>query len=149
MQIIIKNQQLDCPLSASQTKKIVLEFLTLEKISCEEVSVTFVNSKKISKLHKLYFGDPSVTDCISFPIDEDFLGDIFVCPATALNYVEKHGGELYEEITLYVIHGLLHLIGYDDIDPKDKKIMRRAEMRHIKNLKEKNLILTSANRTKL
>lgn len=148
MQIFVKNYQKTFSISIRQIKKIVIEILKIERVCCQEVSIFFVSSKKISELHKLYFNDPSVTDCISFPLDpvhknqSDILGDIFVCPEVAGTYVKNHGGEIYEEITLYVIHGLLHLLGYDDTSPQLKRSMRKAEKRHMKNLKEKNLLLT-------
>lgn len=149
MHIQIKNQQKDIPIQISQAKSVVREVLTFEKSSCEEVAVTFVGTKKISKLHEVYFNDPSPTDCISFPMDSDgadgsfVLGDVFVCPQKAIDFVAENEGEAYDEITLYVIHGLLHLLGYDDIDPKDRRAMRAAEKRHMKNLKKKGLILKS------
>ena len=61
---------------------------------------------------------------ITFPLDQDFLGEIFICPKTALLYNPQHP---YQETTLYVIHGLLHLLGYDDISSKERTIMRREE----------------------
>lgn len=143
--IRIVNRQKDVAISASQLKKIVDEVLHFEGSYCEEVSIHFVSAKKIALLHQQYFGSPSVTDCISFPIDASgetcsILGDVFVCPKTAIEYVALHGGDLYEEIILYVIHGLLHLLGYDDLNATDKRKMRRRESKHMSNLREKNLI---------
>jgi probable rRNA maturation factor len=71
-----------------------------------------------------------------------FLGDIFVCPATAISYVSSHGsGEVYKETTLYVIHGLLHLLGYDDIEDKDIVEMREAEAQLLSLIDENDLWL--------
>ena len=87
------------------------------------------------KLHRDYFNDSSPTDCISFPIDNpvpenySLMGDVFVCPETALIYSEKHKVNPYQEITLYIVHGLLHLMGYDDIELADqeKKCVERKK----------------------
>src|SRR5262249_2821323 len=110
----------------------------------DEVSVNFVDTETICEIHAEYFDDPSPTDCISFPLDgeeEEYrvLGEIFVCPQTAIEYAEAHGCCPYQETTLYIIHGLLHLIGLDDIYEKDRAEMRRRETRHLENLKKLKL----------
>ena len=74
---------------------------------------------------------------MSFPIDppsedRDFhhvLGEIFVCPKVAVEYALENDLDPHKELTLYVIHALLHLIGYDDIDESDRKKMREEEKR--------------------
>lgn len=113
----------------------------LEKISCELVIVQFVGKKKIQSLHKKYFSDPSPTDCITFPIDPPdkkchVLGEIFICLQVAKEYAKKHAIPLEEEITLYLIHGILHLLGYDDLEPKEKERMRKKEKSCMKLLKK-------------
>ena len=67
------------------------------------------------------------------------MGDVFVCPETAHSYVATDGGNVYKEITLYVVHGLLHLIGYDDIEDEDIMQMRNAEADFITYITEKQL----------
>ncbi len=70
------------------------------------------------------------------------LGEIFVCPAIAIQYAQTHDQDPYRETTLYIVHGLLHLMGYDDLDPKDRKKMRQAEKRHLAHLTHQHFILT-------
>ena len=118
-----------------------------ESIKWNEVSITFVSEKEICSLHKKYFNDPSSTDCISFPIDSEYseysiLGEVFVCPKVAIEYATKHKNTPGKELTLYIVHGLLHLIGYDDISEKERKIMRKKEAYHINLLQKENLILS-------
>ncbi len=96
-------------------------------VVCEEVALYFVSTKTICELHDQFFQDPSPTDCISFPLGETHLGEVFVCPATAVAYAEKKGLDPYREVNLYIIHGLLHLVGYDDRTPQEKRIMRKKE----------------------
>lgn len=127
---------------------LVKEVIRAQGRACHEVSVHFVGTQKICSLHAKYFDDPSVTDCISFPIDNDdtipysVLGEVFVCPQTAFTYVQQNGGILYEEITLYIVHGLLHLLGFDDIADVDQIKMREREQFHMENLKNYDLILS-------
>ena len=146
MKVYVSNQQLVLPISKNSVKKAVAAILSLEGITCNEVGVHFVDSIKICELHYIYFNDPSITDCISFPIlqtDHDFinLGDIFICPEVAQQYAVKYEGNPYTETTLYLIHGLLHLIGYDDMEKGKRISMRAAERRHMKNLQLNHLLL--------
>lgn len=126
--IEVYNRQKSLPISSPAVKKIVGAVLALQKQACDEVTMHFVTSKKICELHEKYFNDPSTTDCISFPLDDPqteqkytILGEVFVCPQTAIHYAQEHGVDPYEECTLYIVHGLLHLMGYDDLEPKEKK----------------------------
>lgn len=147
MKIHIHNQQTDVPILRYQVKNLIQEALAFKNCLCDELSIYFVTNAEISKLHSDYFNDPSTTDCISFPMDDPkqegycLLGDIFVCPQTAKDFAAANNGEVYEEISLYVIHGLLHLLGYDDIDVRDKTLMRQAEKQLMNHLKEKELVL--------
>lgn len=148
MNIIITNEQSDIVISESQVRELISEVILFEGCNCDEVSLNFVSTQEICTLHEEFFNDPSPTDCISFPMsDKDsfpglhILGDVFVCPQTAIEYANEHQLNIYEEISLYIVHGLLHLMGYDDISDEDELIMRNAERRHMSHLKEKNLYL--------
>ena len=114
-----------------------------------QVNLYFVSDAKMRKLHEQFFHDPSSTDCISFPFDETedqdpfngkVLGEIFVCPKTAIEYAAKYKKNPYDELALYIVHGLLHLLGYDDIEIVERKKMRRAEKKHLQALFSKGII---------
>jgi probable rRNA maturation factor len=138
----ISDQQTALKISADQVRRLVQHVIQAEGQTCDEVNVYFVDTPTICQLHEQFFQDPSPTDCISFPIDEEqgkegefrLLGEIFVCPAAAIDYAARHEGNAYEETTLYIIHSLLHLMGYDDIDEKETSRMRQAEERHMHQL---------------
>ncbi len=88
----------------------------LEGKSYDEVSQHFVTTQEICSLHEEYFEDPSPTDVFPFLLimrmkGYKVLGDVFICPETAIEYVTENGGDPYEEMTLYIVHGLLHLMG--------------------------------------
>ncbi len=144
MKVLVFDQQNDLPLSISSVKPLVKEVLTLEKRATDEVAIYFISTEEICRLHEVFFQDPSPTDCISFPLDEEeqeeyhILGEVFVCPQTAIEYVlktqEENKEAYYQETTLYLVHGLLHLLGYDDRSEKEKKKMRAAEKRHMHHL---------------
>ncbi len=127
-------------ISKVSVQKILKELCSYLCITCDELSIYFVTSPEISKLHKEFFNDPSPTDCISFPLDSSYLGDIFICPKAALDYDPKNP---YQEILLYLIHGLLHLLGYDDIEPLPRRKMRKMEKKCMDHLKRKKLQITA------
>jgi probable rRNA maturation factor len=109
------------------------------RIECEEISVYFVSEKKICELHAEFFNDPSPTDCISFPVDDDYLGDIFISPLAANRYDPARP---YEEVLLYLVHGILHLIGFDDVHANEKRSMRKMEKKCMDHLKQCKLKIT-------
>lgn len=94
-----------------------------------ELSIAFVDKEYIAQLHDQFMGDPSPTDVITFPPDpdQDLAGEIIVCPQVAKEYAREQGLEFSDELALYLIHGYLHLCGFDDIEDSDRVLMRRAE----------------------
>lgn len=147
MIINIIDKQDSLAIKPDQARAIVRQVLHEENCACDEISLNFVDTPAICELHACYFDDPSPTDCISFPMDEEpdgyyrVLGEIFVCPETAVKYALENQLDAYQETTLYIIHGLLHLMGYDDIEEFDRKQMRQAEKKHLDKLVELKLVL--------
>lgn len=148
MIVNIINQQSSLVILPDLVQKIVEQVIVDENQNCEETSIYFVDTPTISRLHEEYFQDPSPTDCISFPLDEEedgspyrVLGDVFVHPESAIAFATEKALNPYEETTLYIVHGLLHLLGYNDIEDEDRNEMRAAENRHMEKLKELNLVL--------
>jgi probable rRNA maturation factor len=138
LKINIYNRQKALSLSPSLVRRAVVALFDFLDVSCDEISFYFVTEKKISDLHNEHFNDPTPTDCITFPLDNSYLGDIFVCPSVAIQYAKKKNLDPFEETLLYVIHGILHLLDFDDIDPKERSCMRKKEkscMRHLSSLK--------------
>jgi probable rRNA maturation factor len=125
--IAIFNRQKDLRLPLAQIRRVIQKVLQTETADCREIYVYFVSEREIAALHGKFFNDPTPTDCISFPIDRETLGEIFVCPRTAFRYAAKYKKDPVQETILYVIHGILHLLGYDDLDPKKRRVMRKME----------------------
>lgn len=135
--IEVENLQRDLPLRKGKVRLFLEEVLRFLDVSRKNLFVYFVSKKRISALHKDFFQDPTATDCISFPMDGDELGEIFVCPKVAIEYGRRKNLDPYQETKLYLIHAALHLLGYDDIEVKDRRIMRKMEkkcMDQTKNL---------------
>ena len=142
MIVTVYNTQKDLPISIANVKLMVPFLLRTLEIETDEVIIHFVNQKAIGEIHADFFSDPSPTDCISFPIDppkkrngdtkHQILGEVFVCPKIALEYAKSENLDPYKEATLYLIHGILHLIGYDDIAPSARRKMRQMEQKCLK-----------------
>lgn len=77
------------------------------------------------------------------PIQEKsgLLGEIVVCPEVAFEYAQKKRIDPYQEIARYLIHGFLHLVGFDDLDKQAKRKMRSQEETFLKLLKKEGLVL--------
>ena len=146
IKITICNEQKKLKIYPTKVKRLVKLILENEKVFTDEVILHFVNKTKIKKLHKDFFNDPSETDCISFPIDlpnekrfHHILGEAFICTSVALSFAKASNTDPYEELSLYIIHTILHLMGYDDIKKKDIKKMRKKEKYYMSKLKEKTI----------
>jgi probable rRNA maturation factor len=147
MNIIIDDQQTALQINEEAVRKLAIAVLACEKQKAHELTIHFVSEQEIAALHADYFDDPTVTDCISFPIDDAteihyrVLGEIFVCPQVAVDYAAQHQGNPYEETSLYIVHGILHLLGYNDIEEQERAQMRLAEQRVMQYLRSKQVIL--------
>lgn len=98
-----------------------------------EVSVAFVDDAHIHELNRDYRGVDRPTDVLSFAMDEEpdeagaLLGDIAVSLETALKQAVEYGHSSDREIGFLVVHGTLHLLGFDHEDEDDGKVMRELE----------------------
>ncbi|MBP7088113.1 MAG: rRNA maturation RNase YbeY [Candidatus Omnitrophica bacterium] len=95
------------------------------------ISLLFCDNKIIKRLNKKYFRKTSSTDVITFPLqdklDPDYLGEVIISVEEALKASEDSGYNWEKEIILYLVHGILHLIGYNDVTRSAKKIMERQQ----------------------
>jgi probable rRNA maturation factor len=101
-----------------------------------DLSLAFLTDAALARLHGRFLGDPSATDVITFGGDPAgaAAGEICVSPEAAARHAGRAAARLSREVTLYVVHGWLHLAGYDDTSPAAKRSMRRAEARAMRIL---------------
>jgi probable rRNA maturation factor len=95
-----------------------------------EVEVALVSDRRLAAIHGRFLGDASVTDVISFDLegsDGGADGEIYVSVDRARKVARERGGDAAEELRLYLVHGALHLCGFDDRRPRDRMRMRAAE----------------------
>lgn len=107
-----------------------------------ELSLVFLTDAALAQIHADFMNDPTATDVITFEGDRaaGLAGEICVSADTALAYAREHGSGFADELTLYVVHGWLHLAGYDDLQPAKKRRMRAAEARAMKLLRDANAV---------
>lgn len=102
-----------------------------------EVSVALVEVPQMSDLNHEYRNIDGPTDVLSFPCDDPAdgvgpsgvitLGDVIIAPEIAAQQAEQLGHPLTEELELLLVHGVLHLLGYDHIDDGDAEVMQARE----------------------
>ncbi len=96
-----------------------------------EIGVLIVDDRRIARLHDEWMQDPEPTDVITFDLGSDpprrLVGDIAVSAETAKRMAKELGWQPRHELAYYLVHGLLHLAGYDDLTPGDRRRMRKAE----------------------
>jgi probable rRNA maturation factor len=124
------------------------------KIRPGELSVVFLTDAALAQLHADFLADPSPTDVITFEGDpaQGTAGEICVSADAAQRQVSSRTSrsgsaaprtstfDFSTELTLYLVHGWLHLAGYDDLQPAKKRRMRRAEARAMKLLRTANVL---------
>ncbi|MCB7135412.1 rRNA maturation RNase YbeY [Cellulosimicrobium marinum] len=100
-----------------------------------ELSILFVDTDVMTELHVRWMGEPGPTDVLSFPMDElrpgrdgevsgpGQLGDVVLCPEVAAQQARAAGHSTVEEMLLLTTHGILHLLGYDHVEPEEEKEM--------------------------
>lgn len=120
--VLVSDRQ-SAPLPDSLTSVLVRlaeETLHGEGMVEAELSLSFVDLEEMADLHQRYMGEPEPTDVLSFLLDEDgLLGDVIVCPAVAAGNNPDRDAEL----RLLVVHGTLHLLGYDHEVDEERAVM--------------------------
>ncbi len=101
----------------------------VKNVAPGELSIAFLTHDEHCQLHADFLDDPTPTDVITFPADpnENLAGEICVSIDTAHSYAAKHGIPFSNELTLYLVHGFLHLASFDDLNEDDRKEMKRQE----------------------
>ena len=119
-------------------REIVRAVLREEGVSEAEISLAFVDNPAIHQLNKRYLGHDEPTDVLSFPMSDPgskrLTGELVIGAELAKIEAESRGHDVQAELALYVIHGLLHLCGYDDKSSSDAEEMRERERYYLRLL---------------
>ncbi len=94
------------------------------------LSIVVVSADELTSMHAEFLDDDAPTDVITFDLGEDGVGpagELYVSADRALEIAERRGVTAERELLLYVVHGVLHLCGFDDHVDEDRARMRAAE----------------------
>jgi len=123
-------------LSSKQQKGVLLAVdkgLKLKKNFL--LSVAFITPAKIKKINSDYRGKNQVTDVLSFSfVDSEIAGEILICLSQAKKQAREFGYALADEIKILLVHGILHVFGFDHVKPTDAKKMFALKKKILKNL---------------
>jgi probable rRNA maturation factor len=132
--IKITNAQSKLPVDKNRLRKAVRMILRDEEISKAKISVAVVDDPVIAELHERFLDDPDPTDVLSFVLEKSpgyLEGEIVASAETATSSALDYKWSAADELLLYVIHGALHLVGYDDTTVKKRTEMRKKEREYL------------------
>ncbi|WP_145449359.1 rRNA maturation RNase YbeY [Gimesia panareensis] len=142
-QIDIQNSQNQLAIDETQLQEAARYLLQTEQVTQAEISLAIVDNPTMRELNRQYLSHDYDTDVLSFllechPADtpenpelrgagKSIEGEIIVSADMAMSMAEQYHWSAESELLLYVVHGLLHLCGYDDLSDEELKVMRLRE----------------------
>jgi probable rRNA maturation factor len=144
MKLAIANRQRTKKINPRLLKQIVGELFTELKLVEVELGIALVGAKEMARVNWDFLQHEGSTDVITFdhsePADSSqqtaakVHGELFICVDDAIAQAQKFGTTWQAEVVRYVVHGVLHLLGYDDLKPVLRRAMKRKEnwlVRHL------------------
>ncbi|RXI99406.1 rRNA maturation RNase YbeY [Anaerobacillus alkaliphilus] len=138
--IDIHDETDELSLAQLELVETLLKYVAREERVTEgsEISVTFVTNDRIREINKEYRNKDTVTDVISFALNDDesdiidelipnLLGDIIVSYSRMVQQAEEYGHSVERELGFLVVHGFLHLLGYDHMNEVEEKVMFKRQ----------------------
>jgi probable rRNA maturation factor len=118
--------------------RVVEEVLRRERATAT-ISVTFFGREPMRRLHAIHKGQDRPTDVLAFGLatpDGGTVGDVYVCRAVAARHAVRHGVPLRQELIRLIIHGTLHVLGWDhpEDDSRTRSPMWRRQERYVRAL---------------
>lgn len=138
---------LRAPLGAARVEALVALVLKAEKISDAMLSVTFLSSRAMSKMHREQLGHTGPTDIITFELtrpvaNAPVTGDMYICPDIARANARAWKVPVREELARLVIHGTLHTLGLEHPDGESRldSPMWRAQEKYLRAATRRGLV---------
>ena len=133
----------DDPLEPNPLIELADSVMVAEGLPTEtELAIHLVTAARIAELNEAHLGKPEPTDVLSFPIESlspgevpvvvadgppPTIGDVLICPAVVRTNADRAGVAFDDEMALMVVHGVLHLLGYDHVNDDDAEHMEARE----------------------
>src|SRR6266849_1019891 len=138
MRIAIASPQEMVPIERALMRRAARTVLEGEGVQEAEISLAFVDNPTIQRLNQRYLQHDEPTDVLSFPLSEPndrrLAGELVMSAEIAKAQAESRGHAVEAELALYVIHGLLHLCGYDDKTSAGAADMHLRERQYLQQL---------------
>ena len=141
MELTVRNLQKKISIRPHTIRRTLRKVLESLGIAGAQLSVVLVGEGRMRTLNRRYLGHDYVTDVLTFNLSdhashlagrrpenkEILIGEIIICPAVAYRNARRNGVVPADEIMLYAVHGVLHLLGYDDRRPQDARRMQKKQ----------------------
>ena len=129
MRIAVTNAQCQAPVPINQVTRLAR--CTARRLGIRTngiLTIAFIGMQRMRRLNRETLHHDWTTDVLTFRYDDaPLVGDILIAPAVARTYAKEHGIPYQEELSRYVVHGLLHWVGHEDKTPAQQKRMRVLE----------------------
>ena len=136
--VVVSDRQQDLPVTEGRWSGLLCRVLAEERVDTPwEAGLSFVAADEMAALNAAYRGIDQPTDVLAFGADDGsaprsddeprLVGDVVICPSVAASNAATHGRTVDDELALLVVHGTLHLLGYDHIDDVDAEEMEKRE----------------------
>lgn len=137
IKVELSNRQSDLKVDSKRLFEATRAVLEAEGVSRADVSLAVVDDETIHDLNRRFLSHDYATDVLSFLFEQtgDYLeGEIVVSADTAIRSAADYDWPAMHELLLYIVHGTLHLVGYDDHTVEDRQEMRQLEGTHLNAL---------------
>ncbi len=122
------HNQSDIPIDSRQLRRLIEATFAQQNARLPAVSVSFVDAETIRQLNRQHRGIDQPTDVLSYPYDDSFPtgagGELVLCPEIARRQVSRTH-RLEDELAILVVHGTLHLLGYEDATEHGQQVMQQ------------------------
>jgi probable rRNA maturation factor len=126
--VTVSNRQRQWKVNTRWLAGIARRSLDLVDNTPSQLSIALVDDATIAKLNEQYHATPGPTDILSFDYGEG-QGELIISVECAVRQAKRYRTTPKRELALYVVHGILHLHGHNDVTPRERRGMRTAERR--------------------
>jgi len=136
VKITLLNRQKRVFLNRPKIKKLIFKILKSERVKKTGwINICFVDNSQIKKFNTRFLKTKSATDVLAFNLSDrlgnHILADIMISTQAALEQAANFKTTPDYELSLYVVHGLLHILGFNDHTPAQIKLMRKKENQYV------------------
>ena len=155
MNLAIANRQRTKKINQRLLKQVVAELFAELQITEAELGIILVGAQEMARINWQFLQHEGSTDVITFDYagkrkaesrkKKKLCGELFICVDDAIKQAKEFKTKWQAEVVRYVVHGVLHLLGYDDLEPQLRRMMKREENQLVRQL-EKRFALAQLSR---